>query len=117
MKDSHTEPNQKSEERVNIFFFSLVTSLGQAAMSQLGKIPNPASGKINRDIKQAQITIEMVAMLEEKTRGNLNLTEKRLLETLLTDLRLNFADEVKQEEAKKEAPEEKPAAPEKEEKV
>ena len=70
-------------------------SLTTAAWSQLGKIPHPMTKKIEKDLEQAQITIDFIRMLVEKTKGNLTPKEHELLTTTVTDLELNFADEVK----------------------
>ncbi len=73
---------------------ALVMSLATAAWSQLGKIPHPATKKIEKDIEQAQISIDFLRMLLEKTKGNLKPKEDELLRNTVTDLELNFADEV-----------------------
>ncbi len=72
---------------------ALVMSLATAAWSQLGKIPHPATGKLEKDIEQAKITIDFLRMLLEKTTGNLTPKEQELLTNTVTDLELNFADE------------------------
>jgi hypothetical protein len=86
-------------------FLSLVMSLATAAWSQLGKVPHPASGKIEKDVEQARISIEFLRMLQEKMEGNLSVQEQELLDNTVADLELNFADEVRKAEAKSEAPE------------
>lgn len=75
-------------------FLALVMSLATAAWSQLGKIAHPVTQKIERDIEQAQITIDFLRMLLEKTTGNLKPKELELLSATVRDLELNFADEV-----------------------
>ncbi len=54
--------------------FGLVTSLSSQAWIQLGKIKNPINDKIVRDIEAASMTIDMLAMLKEKTSGNIGLS-------------------------------------------
>jgi hypothetical protein len=76
-------------------FLTLVMSLATAAWSQLGKIPHPNTQKIERDLEQAQISIDFLRMLLEKTKGNLKPKEQELLANSVTELELNFADEVK----------------------
>jgi hypothetical protein len=78
---------------------SLVMSLATAAWSQLGKVPNPVSEKIEKDLNQARISIEFLRMLQERTKGNLSDKEKELLDNTVADLELNFADEVRKEES------------------
>lgn len=77
-------------------FLALVMSLATAAWSQLGKIPHPATQKIEKDVEQAQITIDFLRMLLEKTEGNLKPKEQELLSNTVADLELNFADEINQ---------------------
>jgi hypothetical protein len=79
-------------------FLALVMSLATAAWTQLGKIPHPATQKIEKDLEQAQITIDFLRMLLEKTEGNLKPKEQELLRNTVTDLELNFADELGKEQ-------------------
>jgi F0F1-type ATP synthase membrane subunit b/b' len=83
-------------------FLSLVMSLATAAWSQLGKVPNPATQKIEKDVEQARISIEFLRMLQEKTEGNLSVKEQELLDNAVSDLELNFADEIRKAEANSE---------------
>ena len=78
-------------------FMSIVYSISQACMSQLGKITNPATGKVEKNIVQAKASIEMLEMLKEKTKGNLTKTEEKMLLTTLSNLYLNYSDEVSKE--------------------
>ena len=80
-------------------FLSLVMSLATAAWSQLGKIPNPATQKIEKDVEQARLSIEFLRMFQEKTEGNLSVKEQELLDKTVSDLELNFADEVRKAES------------------
>lgn len=80
-------------------FVSLVIGLVQAAYVQLGKVKNELSGKIDRNLEAARITIDTLAALEIKTRGNLSEDEADLLKRALTELRMNFVDELKKSAA------------------
>ena len=78
-------------------------SLATAAWSQLGKIPHPATKKMEKDLEQAHMSIDFLRMLLEKTKGNLKPKEDELLANTVTDLEMNFADEAgKAENADKE---------------
>jgi len=88
-----TEP----ERKIDANFFQLVVSLQMAAMQQMGKIASPLSGKIERNLDQAGASIDMLAMLAEKTTGNLSVEEKDLIDRVLFELRMNFVDESKKE--------------------
>ncbi|MFQ5867307.1 MAG: DUF1844 domain-containing protein [bacterium] len=96
------------ERKSNMLFMSLVLSLSQAAMQQMGKVTNPLTGKIERNLEQAKVTIDMMEMLKERTKGNLVKEEEKLISETLATLQLNYVDEVKKgEKEKKEKKEEK----------
>ncbi len=84
--------------REQALFSALLFSLHAAGMQQLGKIMNPMSGKIERDLEQAQATIEMMEMIRKKTMGNLDDSETRLLARLLAELQMNYVDEVNRDQ-------------------
>ncbi len=86
-----------------VSFSVYVAIMGQSAMMQLGKIVNPATGKVERDLVQAKFTIDILGMLEEKTKGNLTKEEADLLRTTLANLRLNYVEEVEEEKKRQEA--------------
>jgi hypothetical protein len=73
-------------------FFRLVATFEAAAMQQLGKIAHPVTGEVEVDLQGARDAIDMLAMVAEKTEGNLNEDERRLLEHILYQLRLNYVD-------------------------
>ncbi|MHB9154499.1 MAG: DUF1844 domain-containing protein [Endomicrobiales bacterium] len=81
------------EKNVNPHFVSLVMMLASACWQQLGKVPSPVTGKLEKEISHAQITIDLLAMLRDKTKGNLSAEEERLLANTVSDLQLNYADE------------------------
>ena len=85
---------EKKKEELNYQFVSLVFSLQQAAMAQLGKIADPATGKMEKNLAQAKVTIDMLEMLKEKSKGNLADTEQKIMLNTLDNLYLNYADEV-----------------------
>ncbi len=76
-------------------FLLLVEEYRLAAWIGLGKLKDPASGEVHRNLDLARHAIDTLGMLELKTRGNLVAEEERLLRQALTDLRINFVDEVK----------------------
>jgi len=84
--------NEKKES--NMHFLSLVISLSALAMQQLGKVNNPLTNKIERNLEQAKLTIDMLTMLKKKTQGNLTTEEEKLLHTNLANLQLNYVDEL-----------------------
>jgi len=74
-------------------FTQLLYIFYSSAMVSMGKLKNPATDKIERNLEQAKQSISILELIKDKTRGNLNEAQQRTLEGLLTDLRLNFVDE------------------------
>jgi len=85
-------------ERDDALFVNLILIFQGAAMQQMGKIINPLTGKIEKSIEQARFSIDTLAMLKEKTRGNLSADLERLLESTLLNLRMNFVEESAKED-------------------
>ncbi len=75
-----------------IDFSSFILSLYSSGLVQLGKVEDPSTGEKGINLTMAQHTIDMMAMLEEKTQGNLNEEEENLLRTLLSEIRLAFVE-------------------------
>ncbi len=89
-------------------FLGLIHSFQAAAMQQLGKTANPFTQEIERDLPQAQLSIDMLRMLEERTKGNLTSEESRFLAHVLRELQLHYVMELDAE--KKRGPAEGGAA-------
>ena len=73
-------------------FHTFVLSLGSSALLHLGEIENPNDGVSQKDLPLAKHTIDILVMLEQKTKGNLSTAEERLIESLLYDLRLRYVE-------------------------
>jgi hypothetical protein len=88
-----------SDERPNAneLFLSLVFSLQSAAWYQMGKVASPLSGKIERDLQQAKMSIDLLIMLQEKTKGNLLTEEQHILNSAVYNLQMNYVDELNRE--------------------
>ena len=71
-------------------FSLLVASLGSQAMVALGQVPNPIDGKTEVRPDLAKHAIEMLSILEQKTKGNLDVDEMKMLEGVLHQLRMAF---------------------------
>ena len=80
----------------DIDFNTLVLSLSTSALMHLGKISDSESRTVN--LAHAKQTIDCIALLEEKTQGNLTGEEERLLSEVLYDLRLRFVAATKEPE-------------------
>jgi hypothetical protein len=76
----------------HVDFGTFVLSLGSSALVHLGEISHPDTDQAREDLLLARQTIDLLAMLEEKTRGNLTGEETRFLSDLLADLRLKFVE-------------------------
>jgi hypothetical protein len=77
-------------------FATFVLSLGSSALVHLGELPDPDSGEKRRDLPMAKQTIDILGILADKTRGNLDEAEDQLLQSLLYDLRIKYVDAQKQ---------------------
>jgi hypothetical protein len=75
-----------------IDFSTFVVSLASSALVHLGDAPSPESGNLERSLPQGKQIIDLLGLLQEKTRGNLTEDESRLLQALLLDLRLRFVE-------------------------
>jgi hypothetical protein len=73
-------------------FSTHVLSMASSAMVALGQMPAPDGETLVPDIETARFLIDVLAMLEVKTQGNLDEAEQRLLQSLLYDLRVAFVD-------------------------
>ena len=73
-----------------VSFITFVLSLAQSAMVLMGEAPDPDTGAYMQNLPQAKHTIDILAMLDCKTRGNLTSEEKEVLESLLCDLRMLY---------------------------
>lgn len=87
----------KAEERQplpEITFPSFIFSLSSTAFVSLGAIPNPETGKAEKNLPLAKQTIDLLGLLREKTRNNLSVEEDNLFDHLLHDLRMAYVREL-----------------------
>lgn len=75
-----------------ITFSTFLIGLASSALIHLGVAPNPETGKAERDLMLARQSLDLLGLLQEKTRGNLSSEEKQLFDNLLADLRLRFVE-------------------------
>jgi uncharacterized protein DUF1844 len=97
VKTESAEPARESEQEAlpEINFSAFVISLSTQALMNLGEIANPISGKVEVDVPVAKQMIDILGMIKDKTRGNLNASEDRLMEDILFDLRMKYVEAVK----------------------
>ena len=82
----------------NPVFLALVQQYQLMGLIHLGKMVHPESQKTEKNLEAARASIDILGMLEEKTKGNLSSEEDRFLQQVLTNLRLNFVDEAEHKE-------------------
>ncbi len=92
------------DEKQSMLLVQLVALFQTAALQQMGKLKNPVTDTLERDLAQAQISIDMVEMLHTKMKGNLTADEERMMSTILRDLRLNYVDEVQKDSSTTQEP-------------
>ena len=79
----------------SIDFATFVLSLNHSALLHLGEAPDMESGKREKNLPLARQTIDLISMIEEKTKGNLTGDEERLVAHILYDLRMRYVEQTK----------------------
>jgi uncharacterized protein DUF1844 len=98
-----SDTEQDSSEIGEVTFVGFVLSLAHTAAFHFGDVPDPATGRPGPpNLAAAQQIIDILALLEQKTRGNLTAEERQLLEQIVYELRMRYV------EAAKTAPQEAP---------
>jgi hypothetical protein len=85
--------NKKSDPGIKecaIDFSTFVLSLATTAMSHLGELPDPATGRNETNLDEAKQIIDILCMLKEKTSGNLSHEESQMIEHFLYELRIKY---------------------------
>ena len=82
-------------EDAEITLSTFLMSLSTQALMCLGEIPHPLTGKTETDLAAVREFIDIISMLQEKTRGNLDPAEARLFEKILFDLRMRFVEKAR----------------------
>lgn len=75
-------------------FSSFIFSLSTTVMYHFGDFPDPANGEAKRNLPAAKQTIDILSILKTKTEGNLDEHEKRMLDTILYELRMRYVKEM-----------------------
>jgi len=74
-------------------FLNLIYALRFSAMQGMGKIKNPITDKIERNLAHAKESIDMILLLRDKTKGNLSAEEDQILTGIISEVQLNYVDE------------------------
>ena len=94
------------KQKEEAFFMQLILTFQMAAWQQMGKVKNPMTDKVERNLDQAQFSIDMLEVIRKKTQGNLSEQEKHFLDRSISELQLNFVDEAEKEKKEEKPPEE-----------
>lgn len=94
-RDAFDDAKAEAEALPDINFATFVLSLAHSAWVHLGDAPNPADGSKSVEPALARQTIDLLALLQEKTQGNLTREEDSLLAHALFDLRMRFVEVAK----------------------
>ena len=96
MSQGHGEPDSGSASETDdlpaVDFTTFVLSLSHSALLHLGDAPHPNGGTSEVDLPMARQTIDLLALIQEKTHGNLTGAEEQMLTQALYDLRLRFVE-------------------------
>jgi len=84
-----------NSSRDETLLLQLVAMFQYAAMQQMGKLPNPMTGQVERDLAQARLSIDMIEMLQRRTQAQRSPRETEFLDKVLFELRMNYVDESK----------------------
>jgi hypothetical protein len=91
--ETTTASDRAQEPPSGITFLAFVLSLAHTAAVHFGDVPDPVSGaKSEANLAAARQMIDILSLLDEKTRGNLSAEERQLLEQVLYELRLRFVE-------------------------
>jgi uncharacterized protein DUF1844 len=88
---------EEIKDKDSYLFILIVRTYEMAALQQMGKLKNPLTDALERNLEQAQFSIDLLDMLKSKTKGNLNDDESKFLENTLAQLKLNYVDEIEKE--------------------
>jgi len=92
-----------------LLFMQLVLQNQQLAMMSMGKLKNPVTDKIDRNLEFAKMSIDTLDMIAVKTKGNLSEYEDKFLNEVIKDLKLNYVDEVSKDKKAGESKSEQPS--------
>ena len=95
-KPTASQPSNASAPAPELTFAAFVWSLSEQALAALGEIPDPATGKVMHDLVMAQQMIDIIIMLRDKTRGNLDPHEQAMLQDILSGLQMKYVELARQ---------------------
>ena len=84
------EAQRKRPPLPEVTFSTFILSLVSSALVNMGEAPDPGTGATSIDLVLAKHTIDMIAMIKEKTKGNLSDDEQAMIDSVLYDLRMRY---------------------------
>jgi hypothetical protein len=89
---------ENAQEASEVTFIGFVLSLAHTAAFHFGDVPDPVSGQPGQvNLAAAHQIIEILALMQEKTKGNLTAEERQLLEQIVYELQMRFVEATKTE--------------------
>jgi Domain of unknown function (DUF1844) len=101
---SSSAPGSRADSEAEpVTFSTFVLGLSTQALLHLGEIASPLDGKVEQDLPAAKHVIDILGILRDKTRSNLEQAEEHLLDSMLYDLRMRYVELVRGPKKKEEA--------------
>ena len=94
-KAASSQPGAQDIGPQDLTFASFVVGLSTEALALMGEMPHPATGERMHDLLGAQQLIDIIGILQEKTRGNLSHDEDTLIDAILFDLRMKYVEKAR----------------------
>jgi hypothetical protein len=94
-QDGNPTKGHPVEELPQVDFSTFILSLSHSVLVHLGEAPHPENGAVLASLPLAKQTIDLLGLIEDKTRGNLTGEEERLLGQILYDLRMRYVERSK----------------------
>lgn len=88
--DSGAVMGETSSPKID--FITFILSLASSVQVHLGKVANPETKQFTKNLELARQSIELLALLQEKTKGNLSADESKLLDHLVYDLKMQYVE-------------------------
>ncbi|MBK7843308.1 MAG: DUF1844 domain-containing protein [Bdellovibrionales bacterium] len=85
-----TEIKQDNAKGLKADFSTLILSIASSAAMAMGLTPDPAGNKTEKNLEMASFNIDLLILLQQKTKNNLDAEESRFLESLIRDLQVKF---------------------------
>ena len=80
------------ENQLEASFSTLVLSIASSAAMSMGLAPNPTTNKVEKDLQMASFNIDLLRLLKDKTKNNLDNEEQQFLDSVLSDLQIKFVE-------------------------